>query len=108
MSSLFDKLKALVSARARGPRRYRQAHEAPDEAAQETAAVPEVTEAHAHRRKMPEVTEGQQPTTETARPARTAGAGQPAPRLQERAEAPDRDDALEDDRIVDLLKDKDA
>jgi hypothetical protein len=108
MSSLFEKLKALVSARARGPRRYRQAPEAPDEAAQETASVPEVAEAPAHRRKMPEVSEGQQPAAAIDRPARTASAGQPAPRLQERAEAPDRDDALEDDRIVDLLKDKDA
>ena len=104
MSSLFSKLRALVSARARGPRRHRQAPEAPGE----TAPVPEVTEAPARRREVPEVTEGQQLNATSAQPATTAGADQPAARLEERAEAPDRDDALEDDRIVDLLKDKDA
>jgi len=102
MSSLLDKLKALVSANVRGTRRYNKEPEAPAETGEDPASVPEVTEAPAQRRKVPQVTEAPQvakDSTRTAVPTRTA-----ASRVKEPEQDENQADALEEERIVDLLK----
>jgi len=102
MSSLLNKLKALVSANVRGTRRYYKEPEAPAETVEDPASVPEVTDAPAQRRKVPEVTEapqGAEDSTRTAIPTSTA-----ASRVQEPGKDEDRADTLEEERIVDLLK----
>jgi hypothetical protein len=102
MSSLLDKLKALVSANVRGPRRYNKEPEAPAGTAEEPTSVPEVTEAPAQRRQVPEVTEAPQAAQDSARttvPTSTA-----ASRVKESEKDADQAGALEEERIVDLLK----
>jgi hypothetical protein len=106
MSSLLSKLKRLVSARVRGPRRYRKVPQTSDEASQEPAPAPEVTEAPARQRELPEVTEGRPGKRAAAPRASDSTPDQRASALQESVQGshgPDEDEALEDDRIVDLL-----
>ena len=102
MSSLLDKLRALVSANVRGPRRYNKEREALAETAQEPAPVPEVTEAPAQRRQVPEVTEAPQVAQDSARTAVPTSTA--ASRVEEPKQDEDQADALEEERIVDLLK----
>jgi hypothetical protein len=99
LSSLLSKLRTLVQAGARGPRPRKVK---PPAEPQEPLVVPEVTEASARRRKQPEVTEA--PLVETI-------AGQPAERrerLAVKGTGADEDPpgALEEERVVDLLKKK--
>ena len=68
MSSLLSKLKTLLSAGARGPRQYEREPTPPEETESPEAPAPEVTDAPAHQRDLPAVTEA--PLAEpTARPA---------------------------------------
>ena len=102
MSSLLDKLRALVRANVRGSRRYNKEPEAPAESAEESTPVPEVTEAPAERRQVPEVTEAPSVAKDSARtviPTRTA-----ASRVEETKPDEDQAGTLEEERIVDLLK----
>lgn len=106
MSSLLDKLRALVSANVRGSRRYNKDPEAPAETAEEATPVPEVTEASAQRRQVPEVTEAPPVAKDSARtvvPPSTA-----ASRVEEPKKDEDQAGALEEERIVDLLKDQES
>ncbi len=93
MSSLFSKLKALVQSGARGPRRKKKAAQAP-------ASVAEVTEATARRRIQDEVSQAS--PAQVARPK--AAVRKPAAAEAE----PDEEQAgaLEEERVVDLLKGK--
>jgi hypothetical protein len=100
MSSLFSKLKALVNARVRGPRRYKKEPQPQAETAPATRPVPEVTEAPARRVKLPEV------SVETStRPAATV-TRQPAARAEEPEADGSQFEGLEEERVVDLLKGK--
>lgn len=123
MSSLFNKLKALVNARGRGPRRYRAEPAPPTEAERGRPPVPEVTEAPAHRHKPPEVTEAPQVESATslrrersverpvesievsAQPDATA-TSRPALVVKEPRTDESQTDALEEERVADLLKGK--
>ena len=101
MSSLFSKLKALVQSGARGPRRRKT--KAPD-GAQEPASIAEVTEATARQRVQAEVTEAR-----PAQVARTqAAASKPAPAVAEPEPGQEQAGALEEERVADLLKGKQA
>jgi hypothetical protein len=64
--------------------------------------TPEVIEAPARRRKLPEVTEGRQPATPTARSSDAPISG--ASRVETAQEDEEETKALEEERIVDLLK----
>ena len=100
MTSLWHKLKGLVNASVRGPRQYKTKPDPPDETAREE---PEVTEASARRRKLPEVTEA--PPTKVERSVRPAAA--PTSRPITRVEVPEiteqQTDTLEESRVADLL-----
>jgi hypothetical protein len=89
LSSLLSKLKSLVQAKARGPRRYKTQPTPPDE--------PEVTEAPARRSKLPEVTKASPVEARVTRPV---------PARQELSADEEQTDALEEERVVDLLKGK--
>jgi hypothetical protein len=103
MSSLLGKLKTLINANLRGAERK----ETPAaEGAQESMEVPEVTEAPTGRQKLPEVTEATQSHSELARPA--ASASEAASRVAESQQDEERTETLEEERIVDLLKDKES
>jgi len=96
LSSLLSKLRNLVQAKARGPRRYKTQPAPADE--------PEVTEASARRSKLPEVTKA---TPVEARViTRPAAASRPALARQELSADKEQTDALEEERVVDLLKGK--
>ncbi len=96
MSSLLSKLRNLVQAKARGPRRYKTQPAPADE--------PGVTEAPARRSKLPEVTKA---TPVEARViTRPAAASRPALARQELSADKEQTDALEEERVVDLLKGK--
>lgn len=103
MSKLLSKLKTLVQARARGPRRYKTQPASPDEA--ERLPRPEVTEAPAQQGKLPEVTEAS-PTEVKIATTQPATASRPAPAVQKLSTDEDQTDALEGERVVDLLKGK--
>ncbi len=110
MSSLFSKLKALVQSSARGPRRKKRAPKAAQEAAQEAAqiaaqeavSVAEVTEAIAQRRVQAQVTETS--PAQVARPQ--AAAYKPASSVAEPEPDEEQAGALEEERVVDILKGK--
>jgi hypothetical protein len=100
LSSLLSKLRTLIQSGARGPRPRKVK---PPAEPQEPSVVPEVTEAPARRRKQPEVTEA--PLVETH------VAEQPAERRKRLATkgaraGEDQPGALEEERVVDLLKKK--
>jgi hypothetical protein len=107
MSSLFSKLKALVNASVRGPRRYKRESEPRSETAKGAHPVPEVTETPTRRRKLPEVTEA--PQVESAevpvRPAATS-TSQPATQFEDSETDETHTDTLEEERVADLLKGK--
>jgi hypothetical protein len=119
MSSLFSKLRSLVSARVRGPRRYETKPAPPTETARERPPEPEVTEALARQHKLPEVTDAPQVESATSprheRPAESLEvSAQPAPTAssrpvlvvkEPRAEQ-SQTEALEEERVADLLKGK--
>ncbi len=96
MSSLLSKLRSLVQAKARGPRRYKTQPAPPDK--------PEVTKAPARRSKLPEVTEAS--PVEAHVMTRPAAASRPAPARQKLSADEEQADALEEERVVDLLKGK--
>ena len=101
MSNLFSKIKALLSAQARGPRRYEQAPPPPTEKTRSADA--EVTEAPARRTELPEVTEA---PIKTKAPARTAASpsSRPASRIEEPGASETHASPLEEERVADLLK----
>lgn len=101
MSSLLDKLRALVSAGVRGPRRPKRETEPSAQTAQGSAPLPEVTEASPRRQKLPEVTEAPQEPVQ-----QVPLAGQTASRIDEPPAEEAQGRALEEKRIVDLLKGK--
>ena len=103
MSSLFSKLKALVNAGARGPRRYKRKTRPQGEAAK-ARPVSEVTEAPAHRRELPEVTEAPQ-IEQKIEQIETPTRKRPT-QLEEPETDQTQSDALEEGRVADLLKDR--
>lgn len=102
MSSLLSKLKTLVQAGARGPRRRQKAPGKAQTAAQEPDSVPEVTDATAQRRTLAEVTEAS--SAQAAQPQ--AAALKPAHDLAEPGPDEVHSGELEEERVVDLLKGK--
>jgi hypothetical protein len=119
MSSLFEKLKTLVTARVLGPAPRRSDPAAPDEGEAESGPVPEVTDASAHRPHVPEVTE--------ASPAEMAAFEEPVPVQETGSPSSQKErvskgskgiddsqiessepDSLEDARVADLLKGKES
>lgn len=103
MSSLLNKLKTLIGASARGPRRYAANDDAPRPGTSVASAPREVTDARVSQNDNHETVEARRVMTS---PSRTASSSpEPSP-----IEEPDPDAAqieeLEDDRIVDLLKGK--
>jgi hypothetical protein len=103
MSSLLSKIKTLLTAQARGPRRYRSQPSPQTEEEAPPSARVEVTEAPHGRQERPEVTEG------AIRPA-LASQSPPSPPASSRITQSARDeaaqDALEDSRVADLLQDQ--
>ena len=101
MANLLSKFRAMVNARVRGPRRYKR------KPIDESGPEPEVIEAPARSQKLPEVTEAPQakstatPAQATATPAR-----RPFTRVKEPGADKEQADALEEERVADLLKDK--
>jgi hypothetical protein len=105
MSSLFDKLKTLLGASARGPRRYKKEPAPSAKAERDQGPVPEVVEAPARRQKMPEVVEAPlAESVQTLTQAPASSTDQPVIRVRERAE--DQPETLEEGRVADLLKDQ--
>lgn len=114
MSSLLSKLKTLISAGTRGSRQHKRESTPPDETEPQEAPVPEVTEAHAHQRDLPPVTEA--PLAEpTARPAESiqvssrsdsTAVRRSAKPVKDADTGKDQSEALEEERVVDLLKGK--
>jgi hypothetical protein len=102
MSSFFSKLRALLTARARGPRRYEAPGAPPTETESQRSSLPEVTEAPARARKQPEVTDA--PAIETSPAERAAPVSQPSLGAQGVAQKEERSESLEEKRIVDLLR----
>ena len=101
MSSLLDKLRTLISSNVRGPRRYRKESSPPAEP-QESSRAPEVTEAPARKQKVPEVTEAPEAYEAPSQVAATTR--QQVSRVEEPRKEEDETEALEEERIVDLLK----
>lgn len=102
MSSLLNKLKTLIGTSLRGAQRYERKDDAAAEAARESTAVPEVTEAPPRRQELPEVIEAPQSDSAPVRPA--ANAAQRASRVAEPQPDKEQAETLEEERIVDLLK----
>jgi hypothetical protein len=102
MSSLLNKLKTLIGANLRGAERYERKDAPAAEAARESTGVPEVTEARARRRKLPEVIEAPRSDSAPIRPG--ANAAQPAARVAEPQPDKEQPETLEEERIIDLLK----
>ena len=106
MSSLLGKFKSLMIARVRGTRRYDREMEPAPEETEAPGPVPEVTEASLRQIELPEVVEALQ--VDHA-PPRTVT---PTIQSTSRVEAPRKEgvqsEPLEDDRIVDLLKDDES
>lgn len=116
MSSLFEKLRTLVTARVLGPAPRPSDPTAPDEGEAESGPVPEVTDASAHRQHVPEVTE--------ASPAKIAAFEEPVPVQETGSPSAEKErvskgiddsqiessesDSLEDARVADLLKGKES
>jgi hypothetical protein len=100
LSSLFSKLKTLVQSGARGPRRRKKA---PD-GAREPGSIAEVTKSTARQRNLAEVTEA--PPAYVARPQ--AAVSKPAPVVAEPKPDEEQAGALEEERVADLLKGKQA
>jgi hypothetical protein len=103
LSSLLSKLKALVQASARGPRRRQKAPGKAQTAEQQATSVPEVTEATAQQRARAEVTEA---SPAQVAQAHQAAARQPAHDLAESEPGKAPSGALEEERVVDILKGK--
>jgi hypothetical protein len=114
MSSLFEKLKTLVTARVLGSAPRQSDSAATDEREAKAGPVPEVTDASAQRQDMPEVTEAS-PTEiavfdETASLQKTDSTP-PKKEGLEKAGADSqidgsKSDSLEDARVADLLEGK--
>ena len=110
MSSLLSKLKTLLSAGARGPRQYEREPTPPEETESPEAPAPEVTDAPAHQRDLPAVTEA--PLAEpTARPAESIPVSSRSDSTAVRRSVKpvkdadkDQSEVLEEERVVDLLK----
>jgi len=102
MSSFFSKLRALLNARARGPRGYQAPDASPTETELQRSSLPEVTEAPVRARKRPEVTEA--PAIETNPTERAAPVSQPSSGAEGVAQKEEPSESLEEKRIVDLLK----
>jgi hypothetical protein len=105
MSSLLERLKALVSASVRAPRRYETKPEPPAETLQDRTILPEVTEASHRQQKLPEVSEAE--ANEALSHEKTSTASEPR-RQVEALEDEELTDQVEEERIVDLLEDKKA
>ena len=106
MSSLLGKLKSLMVARVRGTRHYSRETEAPPEKTAVPGPLPEVTEASPRQTELPEVVEASQvdhAPPQTDRPTIPSISRVAAPRKEGAQTEP-----LEDDRIVDLLKDDES
>jgi hypothetical protein len=103
MSSLLNKLKTLIGASARGPRRYATNDDVPRPGTSVASAPREVTDARVSQDDKLEAVEALRVTTSLSRTA--SSSPEPSP-----IEEPDPDAAqieqLEDDRIIDLLKGK--
>jgi hypothetical protein len=99
MASLLRKLKDLVNVSVRGPRRYKAEPAPPTE-----TPVPEVTEAPARRHRLPEVSEA--PQVEAEAPVRRVATpgSQPGKRVEEPETGAEGAEALEEERVADLLK----
>ena len=106
MSSLFDKFKALVNARLFGPRPALREQRPSAESLQEPPSPRDITEASSDRHRVPEVTEAIVDTEPEHATSSVAARSE----LQEEQPQEDRtaSDDLEDERIVDLLKDEKA
>ena len=109
MSSIFDKIKTMVSASLRGTRPSKHIKETPSENTSRPSPVPEITDAAQDREGLPEVMDA--PLTST-RESRTLSSPTPRIGFQSQVAEKQRDPAvdgdLEDERIVDLLKDNDT
>ena len=101
MSSLFDKLKTLISASAREPRPHEP------QAEEETGPPPEVSEATPRDAQLPEVTEAPLAQQEVEAPPPAPGGRLLSPPSAEkppgRQAEPEED--LEEGRVIDLLND---
>lgn len=106
MSSFLDKLRALVSANIRGPRRRPVKPEAHSETAETAAPLPDVTETASRREKPAEVTDA----TDTTSPAvrRVDKSEHIASRIEEPVTDEDQPAVLDEKRVIDLLNDSEA
>jgi hypothetical protein len=112
MSSLLEKLKALVNATVRGPQRLDPGEgstAAKPEKTAEGQPLPEVTEGSTAEKDLPEVSEAPLPTrTATVSPAAPQKRQSDASaRIAASEESPEETRELEEGRVVDLLKDQD-
>ena len=106
MSSLLGKLRSLMIAKVRGTRHTKRETEPPPEKTAAPAPVPEVTDAFPRQIELPEVVEAPQidhAPPQTVRPTIQSTSRVEAPRKKGTQTEP-----LEDDRIVDLLKDDES
>jgi hypothetical protein len=100
MSSFLSKLKSLVNATVRGPRRYQREPASPSVPRQNTDTIP-------HGAEVPKVSAApqvEQKQTDVASPATKP----PSSRMEHPRNDADRGDALEEERVVDLLKRENA
>lgn len=105
MSSLFSKLKAMVNASVRGPRRYQKEPDRPAETEEVPTALPEVTDATPHRTKLPQVTEAPQ-VEQASTPATLPTRELPGSRIEQPRKEKGQADVIEEERVIDLLKGK--
>ena len=109
MSSILDKIKTAINASLRGTRRSQHRPESPPQDSPQNAAVPEITDASEARVELPEVTDAPLTSLHDSPPL-----SPPPPPQTDQSHVTERpidagpDEELEDERIVDLLKDADA
>jgi len=104
MSRLMSKIKTLLSAQVRGPRRHRSTPSPQTEAEAGPSAQAEVTEAPKDRQTRPEVAEG---ALRPARPSQAPASPLASSRITPPARAEAAPDALEDGRVADFLQARD-
>ncbi len=90
MSSLFDKIKAMVNASVRGSRRYQRERGKPIETAEPVTPDHQVTQAP--------------PAEESLDRAASPVAESPLPRIEQFGREQDQTATLEEERVADLLK----
>jgi hypothetical protein len=109
MSSIFDKVITAINATIRGARPSKRRSETPRQVRPPASTVPEIADASQDRAEVPEVTDaplssGRETPPLSVPPPRTSHQRQ----LDDNRRDLDMDRDLEDERIVDLLKDNDA